>query len=57
MALGRFGWKAGQPNLMQQNAAAFQGDLGLTSTLFTSENCSSQQDVCHDGCGVAEHQK
>ncbi|MGF1750420.1 di-heme oxidoredictase family protein [Vibrio cionasavignyae] len=56
MALGRFGWKAGQPNLMQQNAAAFQGDLGLTSTLFPSENCSSQQDVCHEGVsgGVPE---
>ncbi|MFA0088302.1 di-heme oxidoredictase family protein [Vibrio sp. 10N.261.51.F12] len=50
MVLGRFGWKAGQPNLMQQNAAAFQGDLGLTSTLFTSENCSAaQKEVCHDG--------
>ncbi|KFA98882.1 di-heme oxidoreductase family protein [Vibrio sp. ER1A] len=46
MALGRFGWKAGQPNLMQQNAAAFNGDVGLTSSLFPSENCTSNQDVC-----------
>ena len=41
--LGRFGWKAGQPNLMQQNAAAFNGDLGLTSSLFPAENCSPAQ--------------
>lgn len=44
--LGRFGWKAGQPSLMQQNAAAFNGDLGLTSHLFMSEGCTSAQDVC-----------
>ncbi|MGF1767143.1 c-type cytochrome [Enterovibrio makurazakiensis] len=44
--IGRFGWKAGQPNLMQQNAAAFNGDLGLTSTLFPDENCSVAQDLC-----------
>ncbi|WP_394212955.1 di-heme oxidoredictase family protein [Enterovibrio calviensis] len=44
--IGRFGWKAGQPSLMQQNAAAFNGDLGLTSTLFPEENCSASQDLC-----------
>ncbi|KXF81974.1 di-heme oxidoreductase family protein [Enterovibrio coralii] len=44
--LGRFGWKAGQPNLMQQNAAAFNGDLGLTSALFPAENCSPSQPLC-----------
>ncbi|PTY36229.1 thiol oxidoreductase [Saccharospirillum sp. MSK14-1] len=45
-ALGRFGWKAGQPTLRQQNAAAFNGDLGLTSELFRSENCSPRQPIC-----------
>ncbi|WP_231892585.1 MULTISPECIES: di-heme oxidoreductase family protein [unclassified Vibrio] len=44
--LGRFGWKAGQPTLMQQNAAAFNGDLGLTSRLFANENCSQSQALC-----------
>ncbi|MGF1755346.1 c-type cytochrome [Vibrio makurazakiensis] len=48
LTLGRFGWKAGQPNLMQQNAAAFNGDLGLTSTLFPAENCASAQSTCTD---------
>lgn len=46
LQLGRFGWKAGQPNLMQQNAAAFNGDLGLTSDLFPNENCTDAQDIC-----------
>ncbi|WP_083540833.1 di-heme oxidoredictase family protein [Photobacterium sanguinicancri] len=45
-AVGRFGWKAGQPNLMQQNAAAFNGDVGLTSYLFPNENCTEQQTIC-----------
>ncbi|MBD0785496.1 c-type cytochrome [Vibrio sp. Y2-5] len=44
--IGRFGWKAGQPSLMQQNAAAFNGDLGLTSSLFPKENCSVHQTLC-----------
>ncbi|MGF1867231.1 c-type cytochrome [Enterovibrio norvegicus] len=44
--IGRFGWKAGQPTLMQQNAAAFNGDLGLTSHLFSVENCTSSQSSC-----------
>ena len=28
-ALGRFGWKAGQPDIPQQNAHAFANDMGL----------------------------
>ena len=45
-AIGRFGWKSGQPTLMQQNAAAFNGDVGLTSRLFPNENCTSKQTLC-----------
>ncbi|MGR5131543.1 di-heme oxidoreductase family protein [Vibrio alfacsensis] len=47
-SVGRFGWKAGQPTLMQQNAAAFNGDVGLTSHLFPNENCTSKQTICND---------
>ncbi|MBI1224211.1 MAG: c-type cytochrome [Bacteroidetes bacterium] len=39
MALGRFGWKASQPTLEQQSAAAFVEDMGVTSPLFPNENC------------------
>lgn len=40
--LGRFGWKASQPDLYQQTAAAFSGDMGITSPLFITENCAGQ---------------
>jgi len=36
--MGRFGWKANQPNVKQQVAAAFSGDMGITSSLFPNEN-------------------
>lgn len=45
-AVGRFGWKANQPSLLQQVAGAFNGDIGITTTLFPSENCSSIQAEC-----------
>ena len=44
--LGRFGWKAGQPTLNQQNAEAFANDMGLTSTLVVHDNCTSAQTDC-----------
>jgi CxxC motif-containing protein (DUF1111 family) len=47
-ALGRFGWKANQPSLEQQNAGAFLGDIGLTTPLFTDQNCTSVQTACLD---------
>ena len=42
--LGKFGWKANQPTLKQQASGAFNGDLGITSTLFPNENCNPWQD-------------
>ena len=33
-ALGRFGWKANQPTLLQQVAAAYHDDMGITTSLF-----------------------
>lgn len=44
--LGRFGWKANMPNLRQQIAGAFIGDMGITSSLFTQENCTPVQKAC-----------
>ncbi|MGC9402956.1 di-heme oxidoredictase family protein [Vibrio genomosp. F10] len=46
VALGRFGWKAGQPTIRQQTAGAFLGDMGLTTELFTTENCMPHQKDC-----------
>ncbi len=45
-ALGRFGWKASQPNLANQNAAAALGDIGLTTTIFPDENCAEIKSKC-----------
>ena len=46
LALGRFGWKANQPSVNQQAAAAFPGDIGITSSLFPNENCPAGQEAC-----------
>jgi len=43
--LGRFGWKANQPSLRQQNAAAALGDIGLTSSLYPEQNVAAGQDA------------
>lgn len=44
--LGRFGWKANQPTVTQQNAAAFLGDIGVTTPLFPEDNCPNAQTAC-----------
>ena len=46
VALGRFGWKANQPNVRQQIVAAFHGDMGVTSSLYIEENCPPIQKEC-----------
>jgi CxxC motif-containing protein (DUF1111 family) len=43
MALGRFGWKANQPSLRQQNAAAANGDIGITTRFFPHQNVADGQ--------------
>jgi CxxC motif-containing protein (DUF1111 family) len=45
-ALGRFGWKANQPSIRQQIAAASLGDMGLTSRLYRAQNCPPVQHLC-----------
>ncbi|MEM9847813.1 MAG: di-heme oxidoredictase family protein [Bacteroidota bacterium] len=42
--LGRFGWKANQPNITQQNAGAFNGDMGLTSSFFPEDVFTPEQE-------------
>ncbi|MFJ4197812.1 di-heme oxidoredictase family protein [Pseudomonas sp. NPDC089534] len=44
--LGRFGWKAGQPSLNQQNVHAFSGDMGLTTGLRPFDDCTDAQTAC-----------
>ena len=45
-ALGRFGWKANVPSLLQQVAGAFLGDIGVTSRIFRQQNCPPVQKAC-----------
>ncbi len=45
-AIGRFGWKANQPNLQQQNTDAALGDLGLSTPINTNQNCEDVQTAC-----------
>lgn len=43
MKIGRFGWKASQPSLPQQIAAAALGDIGITTRLFPQQNIAKGQ--------------
>ncbi len=45
-ALGRFTWKGSAPSVLQQSAAAFSNDMGISSPLFPQENCSKTQEAC-----------
>jgi CxxC motif-containing protein (DUF1111 family) len=44
--LGRFGWKANAPTLTQQTAGAYNGDMGVTSSIFPAESCEGQVAGC-----------
>lgn len=41
--LGRFGWKANEPSLLQQICGAFNGDIGITTDYFKDQHISAQQ--------------
>ncbi len=46
--LGRFGLKAGMPTLLEQNAAAFAGDIGISNPLHVAGagECMATQTEC-----------
>jgi CxxC motif-containing protein (DUF1111 family) len=54
--LGRFGWKANQPTLKQQVAAAHMGDMGITSTLYHEQNCPKVQVQCQNAHTTGKHE-
>jgi CxxC motif-containing protein (DUF1111 family) len=43
--LGRFGWKANKPTLLQQSAAAYVNDMGVTNPLFPADDGSQDIDM------------
>lgn len=48
LVLGRFGWKAGIPDIHEQTAHAFSGDMGLSTGLLpdVAGDCSMRQAEC-----------
>ena len=46
LQVGRFGWKAGQPSMRQQNADAFFNDMGLSTPLMAGTSCTAAQTDC-----------
>lgn len=44
--MGRFGWKANVPTVHQQTAGAFVGDMGITSTSFPEDTCTTPMEAC-----------
>lgn len=46
--IGRFGWKAGNPTLHQQNNSAFNGDIGISTPYASNPNgeCTENQAAC-----------
>ncbi len=56
VALGRFGWKAGQTKLITQNQSAFNEDMGLTSNIRPHESCMPTQTACNNAITGADEQ-
>lgn len=46
--IGRFGLKSNQATLREQVAGAFNGDMGITSSIHPIENCTDAQQGCKD---------
>jgi CxxC motif-containing protein (DUF1111 family) len=44
--IGRFGWKANVGTLLHQAAGAFNGDMGITTSYFSAENCQGEFPGC-----------
>ncbi len=48
LAVGRFGWKAGNPTVRQQSAHAFTGDIGISTSMTPAHwgECTENQQEC-----------
>ena len=47
-ALGRFGWKANVATVAQQTVGAFHADIGITSTIFPTQDCTPVEIACRE---------
>ncbi|MBZ8135320.1 di-heme oxidoredictase family protein [Afifella sp. IM 167] len=60
-AIGRFGWKAIQPTILQQSSFAFATDMGLDTSVVPEPrgDCTENQEACLAapiGAGEGEHE-
>lgn len=46
MAPGRLGWKANQPDVAHQTAAAFSAEMGMSSSLRPGQTCTAVETSC-----------
>lgn len=46
--IGRIGWKANQPDIAHQTAAAFAAEIGMSSSLRPGQNCAPAQTQCNE---------
>jgi CxxC motif-containing protein (DUF1111 family) len=44
--IGRFGWKAGKPDVAHQVAGALNSDIGVMTSIYPSPDCGSAQGDC-----------
>ena len=51
VVLGRFGWQAGMPNILEQSSSAFAGDIGISSDLLPAPfgDCTPAQTAAKEG--------
>ena len=54
--IGRFGWKANVGTLLHQAAGAFNGDMGITTSYFPTENCKGEFAGCNDHAAELDNQ-
>ncbi|MGC6508834.1 MAG: di-heme oxidoredictase family protein [Myxococcota bacterium] len=47
-SVGRFGWKSEMPTVRAQVGGAFLHDIGITSSLFPTNNCADNQFECEE---------
>jgi CxxC motif-containing protein (DUF1111 family) len=54
ISLGRFGWKANVASVEQQTAGAFLGDVGITSSIHPTQDCTAAEVACRDAISGGE---
>jgi len=52
--IGRFGWKSEQSGVREQVVSAFNGDIGITSSLLPAQTCTATQTSCSDSAAGGE---